>query len=425
MTPCRPLSTRHWAYAWEGEGARGQPEDLPDKPPPGQPAGFSNPQPRIRSFQSGLTTMVLPRWYEGLPLAALKGKNGSPFPESDGKGGFHSQNTPSETEEIMHRIVESLIVCVLVLTLAVPAFAGHHDQGPAKQAIVLAAFGTSYPEALKSILNIRTRIEKAHPGTLVRLAFTSGIIRNIWKERRDDAAWQKANPGVPEDVLFVKSPLATLADLSDAGYKDVTVQSLHVFSGEEFADLKNTLIGLRSIRTVKAKSLPFTAMRLGRPALGMPGDAHPYTEDIAAAAQALKADVDEAGKMDAALVYMGHGNDFYSTGIYAEFQREMQNRHDYPVYVACVEGYPAFDDMLALLKQSGKKNVLLKPFMIVAGDHASNDMAGDEDDAWKVLLAKEGFTVKTDLRGLGMVDAWADIYVRHLDDALAQTHLLP
>ena len=325
----------------------------------------------------------------------------------------------------MHHIWKSLLASALILAMAVPVMAGHHDQGPTKQAIVLAAFGTSYPEALKSILNIRTRIEKAHPDTMVRLAFTSSIIRDIWTERRDDAAWQKANPGVPADVLFVKSPLATLADLSDAGYKDVTVQSLHVFSGEEFADLKNTLIGLRSIRTVKAKSLPFTTLRLGRPALGMPGDALPYTEDIAVAVKALKADVDEAKKMDAALVYMGHGNDFYSTGIYAEFQREMQSGHNYPVYVGCVEGYPAFDDMLVQLKQSGKKNVLLKPFMIVAGDHASNDMAGDEDDAWKVMLTKAGFTVKTDLRGLGTVDAWADIYVRHLDDALAQTHLLP
>jgi len=325
----------------------------------------------------------------------------------------------------MHHIWKSLLASALILALAVPAMAGHHDRGPAKQAIVLAAFGTSYPEGLKSILNIRAKVEKAHPGTMVRLAFTSSIIRDIWKERRDDTAWRQANPGVPEDVLFVKSPLATLADLSDAGYKDVTVQSLHVFAGEEFADLKNTLIGLRSIRTVKAKSLPFTMMLLGRPALGMPGDTLPYTEDIAAAVKALKADVDEAGKMDAALVYMGHGNDFYSTGIYAEFQREMQSEHGYPVYVGCVEGYPAFADMLAQLKRSGKKNVLLKPFMIVAGDHASNDMAGDEDDAWKVMLAKAGFTVKTDLRGLGAVDAWADIYVRHLDEAMARTHLLP
>ena len=325
----------------------------------------------------------------------------------------------------MHFIWKSLLVCALTLVLAIPATAGHGGEGPAQKAIVLAAFGTSYPEALQSILNIRSRIEKANPGVPVKLAFTSSIIRGIWKERRDDAAWQKANPGVPDDVLLVKSPLATLADLSDAGYKDVTVQSLHIFAGEEFADLKDLLAGLRSIRTVKAKSLPFAAIRLGRPALGMPGVDHPYTEDIATAVKALKADVEEAKKMNAALVYMGHGNDFYSTGIYAEFQRDMQAAYGHPVFVACVEGFPGFDDSLAELETSGKKNVLLKPFMIVAGDHASNDMAGDEDDSWKVMLTKAGFTVSTDLRGLGMVDAWADIYVRHLKDAMNQSQLLP
>ena len=78
--------------------------------------------------------------------------------------------------------------------------------------------------------------------------------------------------------------------------------------------------------------------------------------------------------------------------------------------------------LLETLKKAGKEDDTV---VIVVGDHASNDMAGEEDDSWKVMLDKAGFTVKTDLRGLGMVDAWADIYVRHLADALAQTHLLP
>ncbi|MCJ2163005.1 MULTISPECIES: sirohydrochlorin cobaltochelatase [unclassified Pseudodesulfovibrio] len=314
---------------------------------------------------------------------------------------------------------------LLLLFLTIPAHAGHGDEGPAKEAIVLAAFGTSYPEALKSILHIRDRVQAANPKVPVKLAFTSSIIRSIWQERQGDAAWKEANPDVPEDVLYVKSPLATLADLSDQGYKDVTVQSLHVFAGEEFEDLKNTLIGLRSIRTVKTKSLPFASLRLGRPALGMPGNVHPYVEDIEVGAKAMKNDVEEAKKMDAALVYMGHGNDYFSTGIYSEFQHAMQQHFSYPVFVGCVEGFPGFDELLVNLKASGKKHILLKPFMIVAGDHASNDMAGDEDDAWKPMLTKAGFDVKTELRGLGMVDTWADIYVDHVKDARAQTHLLP
>ena len=317
------------------------------------------------------------------------------------------------------------LLCALVLLLSTSVMASSHEEGPTKKAIVLAAFGTSYPDALQSILNIQKKIEKANPNVPVRLAFTSSIIRDIWQERQKDPAWQKDNPNVPKEVLFVKNPLATVANLQNEGYKDISVQSLHVFAGEEFEDLKQLMIGLRSIRTVKAKSVPFKRLRLGRPALGMPGDVYPYTNDLAVAVTALKTDVEQAKKMKAALVYMGHGNDFYSTGIYAEFQREMQQTYKYPVFVACVEGFPNFDDLLTVLKQSGKKKVLMKPFMIVAGDHASNDMASDEEDSWKVLLTKAGFKVTTELRGLGMLDSWADIYVNHLKDTKTQTHMIP
>lgn len=316
-------------------------------------------------------------------------------------------------------------VCALVLVVSIPAMAGHGEEGPAKEAIVLAAFGTSYPEALQSILNIQKAIQKANPNVPVKLAFTSSIIRDIWQERQGDTAWQKKNPGVPAEVLSVKNPMATIADLQNAGHKDICVQSLHIFAGEEFADLKQMMIGLRSIRAIKAKSVPFKRLRLGRPALGMPGDVYPYTDDLTAAIPALKKDVEEAKAQNAALVYMGHGNDFYSTGIYAQFQSVLQKAYNYPIFIGCVEGFPSFDDMLTDLKASGKKNVLMKPFMIVAGDHASNDMAGDEDDSWKVMLTKAGFTVKTELRGLGMLDKWAALYVDHLTDAQAQKHLLP
>ncbi|MGE4192669.1 MAG: sirohydrochlorin cobaltochelatase [Pseudodesulfovibrio sp.] len=316
--------------------------------------------------------------------------------------------------------VRTSVFLLLALLLAAPAMAGHHDEGPVRQAIVLAAFGTSYPEAVKSILNIKAKVEKAHPGVPVRLAFTSNIIRKIWQERQGDAAWRKANADIPDEILYVKHPLATIADLQNDGYRDVAVQSLHVFAGEEYHDLLTLVGGLRSIRSLKAKYTPFARLVVGRPALGQPGEAYPYVQDMEKAAKVLKGDVEHARKEDAALVYMGHGNDFFSTGIYAEFQKTLRAEYAYPIFIGCVEGYPAFDDMAALLAASGKKKVLLKPFMIVAGDHASNDMAGDEDDSWKVMLEKAGYSVIIDLRGLGMVDGWADLYVDHLADALAQ-----
>lgn len=318
-------------------------------------------------------------------------------------------------------------LCTLILVLlvcATPAFAGHGKDAPAKQAIVLSAFGTTYPAALESILNIQNRIQAAFPGTPVKLAFTSNIIRKIWQERSGDAAWIKANPNVHDDVLHVKTPLATIADLQNDGYKDIAVQSLHVFAGEEFHDTLTLMAGLRSISTLKAKNMPFGKLVLGRPALGMPGTQYPYLEDIAAGAKALSTDVAAAKKQGAALVYMGHGNDFFSTGIYAEFAKAMTQMYEWPVIVGCVEGFPGFDDVLAALKTSGKKKILLKPLMVVAGDHASNDMAGEEDDAWKVMFTKAGYKVTCDVTGLGMNDDWADLYVQHLRDALAQKHML-
>ncbi|WP_319582188.1 sirohydrochlorin cobaltochelatase [uncultured Pseudodesulfovibrio sp.] len=316
-------------------------------------------------------------------------------------------------------LLRNSIFLLLALLLAVPAQAGHHDEGPVKPAIVLAAFGTSYPEAVKSILNIKAKVEAANPGVPVRLAFTSNIIRRIWQKRQNDAAWKNAHIDIPEEVLYVKHPLATIADLQNDGFRDITVQSLHVFAGEEFHDLTTLVGSLGSIRTLKPRHAPFVRLALGRPALGMPGEAHPYTEDLAKAAKTLKADVEHARKLDAALVYMGHGNDYFSTGIYSEFQKVLQAEYDYPIYIGCVEGFPGFDDMAKTLKAAGKKNILLKPFMIVAGDHATNDMAGDEDDSWKVMLTKAGYKVTPDLNGLGMNDAWAGLYVDHVKDAMA------
>lgn len=324
----------------------------------------------------------------------------------------------------MHNSCKRLLVTLMALSLllaATAANAGHgNENGTAKKAIVLTAFGTSYPEAITSILAIQKAVQKAFPNVPVKLAFTSNIIRNIWIERSQDKAWQKANPGVPAEVLHVKTPLATIADLQNKGYRDITVQSLHVFAGEEFHDTVTLLAGLRSIRALKPRHTPFARLALGRPALGMPGEGHPYKTDLTVAAKTLKTDVEQARKMDAALVYMGHGNDFFSTGIYAEFQSTLQQEYGWPVIIGCVEGFPGFDEALTALKATGKKSVLMKPLMIVAGDHASNDMAGAEDDSWKVMLTKEGFDVHTELRGLGVVPEWAQLYVAHLKDAMAR-----
>ena len=116
---------------------------------------------------------------------------------------------------------------------------------------------------------------------------------------------------------------------------------------------------------------------------------------------------------------MGHGNEHWSTGVYGETAKAMRAMYpDTTIVIGAVEGYPGIDDVVDHLSSHFKGGrVMLKPFMIVAGDHAVNDMASDEEDSWKSLIEKKGFEVMTVLEGLGSNDAFAAIFVDHIRDA--------
>ncbi len=314
------------------------------------------------------------------------------------------------------------IIAVFSLTMVAPAAAAKTK--PVKKAIVLAGFGTSYPSALVAITNIRDRVRKAFPETRVEMAFTSNIIRKIWHKRQDDKQFLTDNPNIPNDILYVKGPLATIANLQDEGYNVIIVQPTHIYAGEEFADLSAYVAGLNSIKTIKAKFMPFKKLVIGRPLLGKAGIEHDYHEDLVPAAKALAADVALADKNGATLVYMGHGNEYYSTGTYAEFQQTLQKM--YPktnILVGTVEGYPSLDNVVSALVHTKTKKVILKPFMIVAGDHANNDMAGDDDDSWKMVLKSKGINVITVTKGLGENSKIADIYINHIKDVAKESDI--
>lgn len=313
------------------------------------------------------------------------------------------------------------LVLLLLIGLG-PAAADSAARGPEKsdKAIVIAYFGTTVPEAIVAITNITEMIRAAYPETEVRITFTSNIIRSIWKKRRVELQkW--LDQGIPEEVLQVKNVIATIGDLQEDGYRSIVVQPTHMFFMEQSHDLLQYVNGLASIRTMKNKWRPFDHLVMGRPALGMPGDRYAYHEDIAAVVATLADDVELARQSGAALVYMGHGNEHWSTGIYGEVQQKLREVYpDVVSFVGVVEGYPALDDLLDDLKNSGMKKVVLKPFMIVAGDHAVNDMAGPEEDSWKSVLTAEGFAVEAVLEGLGTNDAFARIFVDHIADAAGE-----
>lgn len=314
----------------------------------------------------------------------------------------------------MKRFFFELALLMLVFSMFFPTTVFAKEK-KIKTAIVLASFGTSYPKALKAIINIEKEVRKEFGDVTIKHAFTSNIIRKKWHKRRNDSAFLKKNKGTKQ-FCFIKGPLATIADLQDEGFKNIIVQSTHIFAGEEYEDLCSYVDGLNSIKTHKKKFMPFNKLIIGRPALGKPGAKHPYHHDIEKAVKAVKKDAEEARRKGAVLVYMGHGNEYFSTGAYVEFQAMMNKKYKNKTLVGVVEGYPSVDDVVANLKHMKAKKVLLKPLMVVAGDHASNDMAGDDEDSWKVIFEKAGIKVEAAVIGLGENRKWAKIYVKHLKD---------
>ncbi len=320
--------------------------------------------------------------------------------------------------------IAPVIIAIVIAFSCMPLYAAEHGKAAkeGKTAIVLASFGTTVPSAVKAIINIRQKVEKAFPGVPVKLTFTSNIIRSVWKKRQaEPEKW--LDMGIPKEVLYVENIIATIGDLREQGYRNIIIQPTHIFFMEQAQDLSSYVNAFASIKTTKAKWMPFDHIVMGRPALGGPGAKYPYHEDMEKALKTLKADVELAKKNKAILVYMGHGNEHWSTGIYMEAAKKMRELYpDVVTYIGSVEGYPGIDDIASLLsshysgKNSGKK-IVLKPFMIVAGDHATNDMAGDEPDSWKNILSKKGFEIITVLSGLGSNDEFARIFVDHIKDA--------
>lgn len=318
----------------------------------------------------------------------------------------------------LKKMSQNVVWLLVVLIMALGA-TGVQAAQEEKKAVVLAVFGTSHESALPGILNIRDQVQKELPGIPVRLAFTSNIIRKIWQKRRLDPSYRAQHPEVPGEIINVKGPLATIADLQDEGHAWIVVQPTHISSGEEFSDLASYVQGLNSIKTVKKRNMPFKKILLGRPALGTYGIEHEYRHDIEQMAAILAPDVELARKDGRALIYFAHGNEHYSTGVYLEFEQVMRQR--YPgarIHVTMVEGFPDSALLFEKLVAEGTRKVLLKPFMTVAGDHAKNDMAGSAPDSLKSRLEAQGVDVAVSLVGLGESDAFAAIFARHAKDAM-------
>lgn len=278
-------------------------------------------------------------------------------------------------------------IILIFLCFACPALAGHSDR-PTKKGILLVAFGTTVPEATAALEHLDAQVKARFPGLPVHWAYSSRIVRD-----------KLASTGVIKD-----SPATALAKMMDEGFTHVAVQSLHTIPGEEFHGLQ---------KTVSA----FTGMPKGMDQIevGMPLLAS--HEDMQACAEAIMATLPRERKAGEAVVLMGHGT-HHPGNIYYPALQYYLNRLDPLILVGTVEGAPSLDDVRAELKKRKVRTVYLCPLMSVAGDHAMNDMAGDEDDSWKSVLTKDGLACVPVLRGTAASTAFTDIWIDHLQHAV-------
>jgi len=243
-----------------------------------------------------------------------------------------------------------------------------------KKALLVVSFGTSNASTRKlTIDKCEKRIRDEFEGYDFYRAWTSKMIIRKLKENTGE---------------IIKFPDEVLEDLYQKGYDEVLVQSLHIINGEEYDKLKYIC------RDYKDK---FEKLALGRPLLSTPKDYDEVTQIIG---RIVEKDLGKNPSKDEVLVFMGHGTEHIAHTSYTGIEYRMKAA-SIPAYMGTVEGYPDIDTVLGQLKKDRIKKIHLRPFLLVAGVHANDDMAGDSDDSWKSIFTSNGFEVVVHMEGLG------------------------
>ena len=263
---------------------------------------------------------------------------------------------------------------------------------PNKDAMVVMSFGTTYKDTrAKTIDATVDAIKAAHPNTKVVTAFTSHIIR--------DRIQQKEGITYP-------TPEEALAELKKDGYTRVALASLDVIPGMEY-NYDAAVYNLYKDN--------FKKMTLGTSLMYWMGQEN-QTDQVIETLKAVQSQFPKLGKEDALLI-MAHGTPDPSNAYYSVIQDRIHTLGLKNVYVYTVEGTPNLEQVIPQLKMHGIKHVTLMPFMMVAGDHANNDMAGNEPESHKSILEKDGFKVDTYLHGLGENQNIRNIFVERANEA--------
>ena len=228
-----------------------------------------------------------------------------------------------------------------------------------KKAILVTSFGTSHRDTREKCLDlIQREVEEKYGSENVERAYTSGIIRRIIEK----------NEGI--HIFDQKEGLKVL---KDKGFEEIITMSLHILDGIEYSKLDDKF------------------GKISKPLLADDEDFKKIVEN--------KEFNDLEG--NDAIVFMGHGTESEADYAYQKLQEEYLKAGKNNIFIATVEGKVTIKDIVEKMKGKGFRNILLKPLMIVAGDHAKNDMSSDDEDSWKTILKNEGYEVTSVLKGMG------------------------
>ena len=254
--------------------------------------------------------------------------------------------------------------------------------------LLVISFGTSFNDSRRLTIGaIEDALEKALPDYSVRRGFTSNIIIDHVNKR---------------DGILIDDVDAALKRAVDNGVKNLVVQPTHLMNGLEYNDI---------LDEVAQYSDAFENVVFGEPLLTS-------DDDFKKVEQAIVDWTKEYDDGETAICFMGHGTEADSNGVYQKMQ-DMLTADGYENYfIGTVEATPTLDDVLAKVQAGEYKKVILEPLMVVAGDHANNDMAGDEEDSWKSVFEGAGYEVECLLRGLGENEDIRQIYVEHAQAAI-------
>ena len=274
--------------------------------------------------------------------------------------------------------------------------------------LLVVSFGTSFNDSrVADIKGIEDALQAAYPDWSVRRAFTAQIIINHIQAR---------------DGEKIDNMTQALDRAVANGVKNLVVQPTHLMHGAEYDEM---------CEAIEAYKDQFESVSIAEPMLGEVGsDATVINADKEAVAKAITAAaVSEAGfeSLEAAkdagtaFVFMGHGTAHVAKVTYSQMQTQMQNLGYENVFIGTVEGEPeetSAEAVIEAVKAAGYTNIVLRPLMVVAGDHANNDMAGSDDDSWKTVFEAAGFTVDCQIHGLGEIADVQALYVAHTKAAI-------